>query len=170
MSQQTDLFQKALAAKLAGDEAGFQQSVREAIIAKTKDLLAKPIQEGFSGLEDFYVDQVQLPAELASSLGLSSDVVYVEGQASVSYDPGESQSRDHPGYGPELEFEIQSAEVVSEDGTRTPIDPKVLTAALSSEQYASIHDTLMDSSHQSAADSAAERSYARRHGSLPDGY
>lgn len=66
MSQQ-ELFQKALAAKLAGDDAGFQQAVREAIVAKTKSILGetKPLAESQykgPGVEEvdrgwFYVDQ-----------------------------------------------------------------------------------------------------------------
>lgn len=65
MSQQ-ELFQKALAAKLAGDDVGFQQAVREAIVAKTKSILGeKPLAESQykgPGVEQvdrdwFFVDQ-----------------------------------------------------------------------------------------------------------------
>lgn len=44
MSQQTELFQKALAAKLAGDEDGFKSAIREAIVAKTKAIIGEGVK------------------------------------------------------------------------------------------------------------------------------
>lgn len=173
MSQQTELFQKALAAKLAGNEDGFKAAVREAIIAKTKALLGEAVQSADASGGDFYFEEVEISEEQAQQLGLAkgAGIYGIGGRVEVShFDGGFAGSRDEPGYGPEVEFDVTEAYIIDEDGAETPIQGSVAQGLLSDEQLRKIETDLIQHGEANQANARAERNYVRRHGSLPDGY
>lgn len=70
---QTDIFKKAIAAKLAGDEEGFKSAISEAIKAKTKQLLGESQHKG-NGVEmvgdDWFLVTQQFAVPEANEAGL----------------------------------------------------------------------------------------------------
>lgn len=72
MSQQ-DIFKKAIAAKLAGDEEGFKSAISEAIKAKTKQMLGESMYKG-NGVEmvgdDWFLVTTKFAVPEANSAGL----------------------------------------------------------------------------------------------------
>lgn len=171
MSQQ-DIFKKAIAAKLAGDEEGFKAAISEAIKSKAKAMLAEgKLTESRSTTEEYGVT-VMIPAEVCAQLGLPAEegTFDVEGDATVWYYPGERETRDDPGSEPGCDFELATAFVWTEDGNKIQVDPKVMSGILTDEDHQKIYDQLMDSAHERGADHEAESRYIRRHGSLPDDY
>lgn len=171
MSQ--ELFQKALAAKLAGDENGFNKAVREAIVAKTKALLGEAIQTSDANGADFYFDEVEISDEQAQQLGLASGAgIYgVGGRIEIThFDGGSAGSRDEPGYGAEVDLEFTQAFIMDAEGTETQIQGSVAQSLLTDEQLSKLETDLIQQSQANQSTARAERSYVRRHGSLPDSY
>lgn len=72
MSQQ-DIFKKAIAAKLAGDEEGFKSAISEAIKAKTKQMLSENQYKG-NGVEmvgdDWFLVSTKFAVPEANSAGI----------------------------------------------------------------------------------------------------
>jgi len=114
MSQQTALFQQALAAKLAGNEEGFKAAVREAIIAKTKAILGESSRYKGPGVEE--VDTGWFFVDRPFSLPEGNPAGVPAGQYTASFHISGIS------YGGSLEFEEAQIHPVDDDAILASLD------------------------------------------------